>query len=110
MTTNKSPAIPKPRKAVPCEYSSDLDEAGRNYARTITSPEVSAHRVIMACEAESLKSEVDVPGMLQMLRTQGEAFNRGDMAHAEKMLAAQATALQTLFARLTERAMVQSQT
>ena len=39
------------------------------------------------------------------LREQGEAVNAGNLAQAEAMLMNQATALQTLFARLVERGM-----
>ena len=39
------------------------------------------------------------------LRRQAEAANRGDLKNAEAMLMNQATALQSLFARLAERAM-----
>ena len=109
MTQKKQkPVIPKPRKEVPCPASPDPDEAGRNYARAITSPEVAAYRVTMSCEQPDLTAQIDVPGMLRMFKDQGEAFSRGDMQHAEAMLSSQATALQTLFARLTERAMGQT--
>ena len=39
------------------------------------------------------------------LREQGEAVNAGNLTQAEAMLINQATALQSLFARLTERAL-----
>ena len=109
LTTKKSPTIPKPRKAIPCTVSPDPDETGRNYARLITAPEVAAYRITMACEPSDLSEQVDAPGMLAMLKHQAEAFSSGEMQHAEAMLSAQATALQTLFARLTERAMGQTQ-
>lgn len=107
-TKSKEPTIPKPRKAIPCVASSDADEVGRNYAAAITGPEVSAYRVIAACETPELSDQLDVPGMLLMLKGQADAINRGDMVNAEAMLTCQATALQTLFARLTERAMTQT--
>ncbi|MDA1357871.1 MAG: hypothetical protein O3A94_16595 [Proteobacteria bacterium] len=46
--------------------------------------------------------------MLATLRDQAEAVQRGDMAHAERMLINQASSLQALFVRLAERAMEQS--
>ena len=76
MTQKKQkPVIPKPRKEVPCPASPDPDEAGRNYARAITSPEVAAYRVTMSCEQPDLTAQIDVPGMLRMFKDQGEAFS-----------------------------------
>jgi hypothetical protein len=47
--------------------------------------------------------------MLATLRDQAAAVQGGDLAHAEAMLINQASSLQALFVRLTERAMEQSQ-
>ncbi|AVR87528.1 hypothetical protein [Thauera aromatica] len=107
-TRMKTPPNPKPSKAIPVRASDNPAEHHGNYAKAITAPEVAAHRVIMACEHQDLTAPLDVPGMLLMLKDQGAAFSSGDMTHAEAMLSAQATALQTLFARLTEKAMMQS--
>lgn len=108
MTRKKSPTIPKPSKAIPCQAALDPDETHRNYARTITAPEVAAFRVVSACEQPGLTAQLDAPAMIRLLKDRGKAVNRGDMTHAEAMLSAQATALQTLFTRLAERAMEQS--
>ena len=48
---------------------------------------------------------MDLPGLMAILREQGEAVNAGNLAQAEAMLMNQATALQTVFARLVERGM-----
>lgn len=108
MTRKKSPTIPKPSKAIPCRAALDPDETHRNYARTITAPEVAAFRVVSACEQQGLKEQLDTPAMIRLLKDRGESVNNGDLSHAEQMLAAQATALQTLFTRLAERAMEQT--
>ena len=108
MTRKKSPTISKPSKAIPCQAALDPDETHRNYARTITAPEVAAFRVVSACEQPGLTAQLDAPAMIRLLKDRGKAVNRGDMTHAEAMLSAQATALQTLFTRLAERAMEQS--
>ena len=108
MTRKKSPTIPKPSKAIQCQTALDPDETHRNYARTITAPEVAAFRVVSACEPPGLTAQLDTPAMIRLLKDRGKAVNRGDMTHAEAMLSAQATALQTLFTRLAERAMEQS--
>ena len=108
MTRKKSPTIPTPSKAIPCRAALDPDETHRNYARTITAPEVAAFRVVSACEQPGLKEQLDTPAMIRLLKDRGESVNNGDLSHAEQMLAAQATALQTLFTRLAERAMEQT--
>ncbi|ENO87628.1 hypothetical protein [Thauera aminoaromatica] len=109
MTKKKdAPTMPKPRKEIQVVVSEDPAESRRNYAKAMVAPEVSTFRVMSACEQPGLKDQLDTPSMIRLLKDQGEAINKGDMAHAEQMLAAQATALQTLFARLTERAMEQS--
>lgn len=104
--TKKS--ISKPRKAIPCQAADDPEVTHRNFAQAIIAPEVGAFRVVSACEQAGLKEQLDTPALIRLLKDRGEAVNNGDLSHAEQMLAAQATALQTLFARLTERAMEQT--
>ena len=108
MTRKKGPPVPKPRKAIPCQADDDPEVTHRNFAQTITAPVVSAFRIVAACEQPALKEQLDTPALIRLLKDRGEAVNNGDLSHAEQMLAAQATALQTLFARLTERAMEQT--
>lgn len=97
-----------PRRKVDCVSGPSADEKGRSIAKLITSPEMSALRVV-AFQPKVFADEIDTPGMLDVLRDQAAAVNRGDLSHAEAMLSNQATALQSLFARLTERAMEQTQ-
>lgn len=95
-----------PRKAVPVYAGETEEETCRNHARVTTSPELAAHRVINAAERNSGMGEhIDAPTMLATLREQSKAVNDGNLKHAESMLMNQATALQSLFARLTEKAM-----
>ena len=108
MTRKETPSVPKPKKEIPVAASHDPDETMRNYAKAIISPEVGAFRVVSACEQPSLKEQLDTPALIRLLKDRGEAVNHGDLSHAEAMLAAQATGLQTLFVRLSERAMEQS--
>ncbi len=111
MATTKKAREPKtgkypPRKEVPCFTSGEsADEVGQAFGRVITSPELAAGRIIQSAESKSLANEIDVPGLLDVLRERSAAVNRGDLSQAEVMLINQATALQTLFARLTEKAM-----
>ena len=95
-----------PRKAVPVHVGKSEEETCRNHAGVMTSPELAAHRVIHAAEHNSgLGEHIDVPTMLATLREQANAVNDGDLKQTEAMLMNQATALQSLFARLTEKAM-----
>lgn len=100
--------IPKPRKEIQCRADDDPEVTHRNYAKAIIAPEVGAFRILSACEQPGLKDQLDTPAMIRLLKDRGEAVNNGDLSHAEQMLAAQATALQTLFTRLAERAMEQT--
>lgn len=117
MTTKpKNPATPTterfPRKAIPLVLNKgDSEEvAARKFSVLATSPELAAYRVIGAAEgANPIGKQLDVPTMLEQLREQSVAVNRGEMAQAEAMLINQASSLQALFVRLSERAMEQTQ-
>jgi hypothetical protein len=86
------------------------EDQARKMASTILSPALSSYRVLRAAESESaLLDKSDVPSLMKELREQSDAVNCGDMSHLEKMLSNQATSLQSLFARMTERGMAQSQ-
>ena len=95
-----------PRKALECHAGETEEEKGRNYAALVTSPELAAFRIIQTAEAKSALGEhIDVPTLMETLREQAGMVNRNDLSQAEAMLINQATALQSLFARLTERAL-----
>jgi len=108
----KTPAAPEaeefPRKGIPCQSGPSEIEKGRAYASLINSPELGAHRIVSRMQPKNIADEIDVPGMLETLRDQAAAVQRGDLGHAEGMLINQASALQSLFVRLTEWAMDQS--
>ena len=88
-----------------CEDGKTGEERGRNMPRLMTSPELAAYRVINGIEQNSgIEKHLDVPTLMETLRDQAKAVNQGDLAQAEAMLVNQATALQSLFARLTEKA------
>lgn len=80
-----------------------------NYTKLITSAELAAYRVIGMVQPKNLADEIDTPTMLATLRDQAAAVQSGDLAHAEAMLINQASSLQALFVRLSERAMEQTQ-
>ncbi|MCA3164302.1 MAG: hypothetical protein ING17_07540 [Burkholderiales bacterium] len=98
-----------PRKAITCQSGPSIDEQGRNYAKLITSAELAAYRVIGMMQPKNLADDIDTPTLLATLRDQAAAVQNGDLAHAEAMLINQASSLQALFVRLTERAMEQTQ-
>lgn len=110
MATRKAKGDPKnsrhPRKSVPVNQGATEEETNRNFARLATSPELAAYRAINGAESKSgIGEHVDVPTLLDELRKQAAAVNRGDLKRAEAMLMNQATALQSLFSRLAERGM-----
>lgn len=109
----KKPAAPEaekfPRKIIPCQSGPSDDEKGRAYASLINSPELAASRVIGMMQPKNLADGIDTPTMLATLRDQAAAVQAGDLAHAEAMLINQASSLQALFVRLSERAMEQTQ-
>ncbi len=106
------PAAPEatkfPRKRIPCQSGPSEIEKGRAYASLINSPELGAHRIVSRMQPKNIADDIDVPGMLETLRGQAAAVQRGDLGHAEGMLINQASALQSLFVRLTEWAMDQT--
>lgn len=98
--------FPRPRKTVPVRVGKTEEETFRSIAAAMTSPELAACRVISGAERKSVFwKDIDVPALMEQLREQSAAVNRGDLAQAEAMLMNQATALQSLFARLAEKAM-----
>lgn len=105
MPRTKTP--PKPSKAIPVIASDDPAETHRNYATAMTAPELASYRVITAVEQKAVVEQFDAVAVMKVLRDHSCAANAGDLRHAESMLINQASALQSLFVRLTERAMGQ---
>ena len=94
-----------PRKAIPIYQGESEEETQRNLAAMVTAAETAAYRVVMSAERKSgLGDPLDVPSLMAQLRSQAAAVQGGSLAHVESMLINQATALQSLFARLSERA------
>lgn len=99
------------RKAVCLELHEGMTKEvqAREYARQMVSPELSAFCVLNSVDSKGALSEMwkglDVPSLTDELREQAGAVNRGDLRQVEAMLMNQATALQSLFARLAARGM-----
>ena len=107
--TKKKPATtfkqPPPGKHIPLAIKPDEDKNPR-HSELMASPEFAALRVIRAAEGDKgFGAELDLPSLIDRLRTQAGAVNAGEMQQVEAMLMNQATALQSLFARLIERGM-----
>lgn len=97
-----------PRKAPQVKVTKDDSEevVAAKFAALFTSPELAASRVISAGDSKTnIGEQIDIPSLLSHLEELGHTVNRGDMSNAEAMLINQATALQSLFACLTEKAM-----
>jgi hypothetical protein len=85
------------------------EEKARKYAGMLISPELAAYRVVNSADGKtSIFNDADVPSLVDELRSQAAAVNRSEMNHVEAMLMNQATGLQSLFTRMTERANEQS--
>ena len=96
---------PPPSKDIPVVCKKDEIQHPR-FSELITSPEMAALRVVRAAEGDKgLGADLDLPSLIDRLRTQASAVNAGEMKQVEAMLMNQATALQSLFARLIERGM-----
>jgi len=84
-----------------------VEQARRNVAMLLTNPLYAAARVIQVTEGTQQDSGalLDTQELLKVLRVTAEMVNDGNLARVEWMLHSQATALQSLFARLVERGM-----
>lgn len=84
--------------------SGDLDRIA--VTQGLAGPHLAAARVIRAAERTSgYADHIDLGELVPCLQEQIQAVNRGDMKQVEAMLMLQAIGLQTLSARLIERAM-----
>ncbi len=87
-------------------FEASAEEAVRDCATIVITPELAALRVIQGAERGSGFGDlVDIAAIGCQLRDQAAAVNRGDLSQAVAMLMNQATALQSLFSRLAERGM-----
>ena len=98
----------KPRKEIPLDPGDgSVDALGAAVADMVTSPQVAAQRIIRMMNPVEVGDMVDVPTLLTELTAQIRAVNNGDMSRSEAMLISQATALQSVFVRLSELSLKQ---
>ncbi|MFH1217812.1 MAG: hypothetical protein V1706_15055 [Pseudomonadota bacterium] len=99
----------KARKSISLFEGKNDKETFENAAALFCGPEFAAFRVIFAADGQGEVGKLlDAAALMDHLRDQKGALQSGDMKQVEAMLMNQATALQTLFARLTERGFDQS--
>ena len=85
------------------------DETAERIAKLAVSPEMSSQRVVAASEREQgLDQHLDIPRLMAVLKAESERLSEGKSEDVGPILANQALALQSLFSRLTERALSQS--
>ena len=72
----------------------------------LVTPEMGAARVLLAAENTGpLGNDIDITALAKHLSAQVDTVKEGNFAEMEAILVSQITALHTLFARMTERAM-----
>ena len=106
----KAPPAAKWEQPPPCKNIPLVCQEGESkhprHSELMASPELAALRVVRAAEGDKgFGSDLDLPSLIDRLRTQASAVNAGEMNQVEAMLMNQATALQSLFARLVEYGM-----
>lgn len=104
-----APASARPRKSVPVEAGKNGTSTAKQIAKLAVSPEMSSQRVVAASERHrGLDPHLDIPELMAVLKADSERLSGGKPEDVGPILANQAIALQSLFARLTERALSQS--
>jgi hypothetical protein len=96
-----------PRKVITLSGGRTADENGEAFAQLITSPEFASHRIIKAMQPKEIVEQIDIPGLLAILRDQARTVSSGDLSRVESLLMNQADALQSLFVGLVERSLRQ---
>jgi hypothetical protein len=105
MTGYKDSNFPRHRIDVECASDSDSEFAART-AELFINPAIAATRVICASEDKAGLAELlDVPSLIHAMENLLSEQKNAGQDKLENILLAQATALQALFVRLTERAM-----
>lgn len=86
--------------------ATDAETVKQNIAKAVITPALAAARVILNTEGQNgLGARLDLLALTESLNEQAAKVRAGNLAQVETMLLSQATALQSLFARLVERGM-----
>jgi len=73
-------------------------------AKAATKASINAVMVINAYQSNIMGKDVDITELVTSMRAKFKAVNDGDLSNLENMLVGQATALQTMFTSLAQRA------
>jgi hypothetical protein len=96
-------------KSVPVLKGKTELETAERIAKLAVSPEMSSQRVVSAAERnKGLDEHLDIQRLMAVLKAESARLSEGKSEDVGPILANQALALQSLFARLTERALSQS--
>ena len=96
-------------KSVPVVKGKTELETAERIAKLAVSPEMSSQRVVAASELDKgLDDYLDIPQLMAVLKAESGRLSEGKSEDVGPILANQAIALQSLFARLTERALSQN--
>ncbi|MDA9625669.1 hypothetical protein N9S57_02750 [Luminiphilus sp.] len=96
-------------KSVPVVKGKTELETAERIAKLAVSPEMSSQRVVAASERDKgLDEYLDIPQLMVVLKAESGRLSEGKSEDVGPILANQALALQSLFSRLTERALSQS--
>ena len=116
-TAKKPPATPEaPTKAVapPPKDPQALTLEGKKgdtipqaKAKAATRASINAVMVVNAYQSNIMGNDVDITELVTEMQAKFKAVNDGDMENMENMLVGQATALQTMFTHLAQRAVEQ---
>ena len=99
----------KPSKAVPIHASECPVETSRNVAKVAVSPEMASQRIVAATErSKGLYQYLDTPQLMTVLKAESERLSGGKSEDLGPILANQTLSLQSIFARLAERALDQN--
>ena len=96
-------------KSVPVVKGKTELETAERIAKLAVSSEMSSQRVVAASERDKgLDEYLDIPQLMAVLKAESGRLSEGKSEGVGPILANQAIALQSLFARLTERALSQN--
>ena len=96
-------------KSVPVLKGRTELETAERIAKLAVSPEMSSQRVVAASERnKGLDEHLDIPQLMAVLKAESKRLSEGKSEDVGPILANQAIALQSLFARLTERGLSQN--
>ena len=95
-------------KAVPVFKGKIVKETPKRVAQVAVSPEMASQRVVLASEHNKGLDSTSMPQLMAVLKAESEPLSEGKSEDIGPILANQAIALQSLFARLTERGLSQN--